>query len=113
MNYLLFFESRKGRLLQIIAAVATVILFFISVSHFQTGSTNKKTRRSNIFLEEYGCEVHVEVRLGPPISQFYFLCIYRLPPLFRSTSQLIIDFGLFFTAHSRARRSMGTPPTET
>ncbi|KAH7619977.1 hypothetical protein Ndes2526B_g05224 [Nannochloris sp. 'desiccata'] len=61
MNYRLYFESRKGRLLQIVAAVAAVIIFFISVSHFQTGSKNKATHKSNnIYLEEYGCGVHVE-----------------------------------------------------
>jgi hypothetical protein len=74
MNYRLYFESRKGRLLQIAAAVAAVILFFISVSHFQTGSTNKRTTHTpNIYLEEYGCGVHVEVRVGPQkIHKFKF-----------------------------------------
>jgi hypothetical protein len=69
MNLRLYLQSRKGRLLQIVAAVAAVILFFTFVSHSQTAAADNTTHSTNAYLEEYGCGVHVEVRLLYPNPQ--------------------------------------------
>jgi hypothetical protein len=72
MNWRLYLQSRKGRLLQIVAAVAAVIIFFISVSHFKTGAGNKTGHTSDGYLKEYGCGVHVEVIFTLNFPPFLF-----------------------------------------
>lgn len=94
MNWRLYIESRKARLLQIVAAVAAMILFFTAVSHFQTKPKDKTTHRSEKYTEEYGCGVHVEVRnlvRIPHISIFNQITAVPCP------QRLFISFHLSYS----------------
>jgi hypothetical protein len=104
MNWQLYINSRKGRLLQIVAAVAAVIIFFTAVSQFQTGDGDTTTHRSNVYLEEYGCGVHVEVRFLLHFLHFFsnthrpafsklFLTIYFLLPILYSAFAAKMSYG--------------------